>query len=74
LLRLILLFQLPSQQADYTAIQPLALLLKCILKQRSLSEVFNGGLGSWSLVNMIIAHIMVRVAFIGSSHQHARKL
>eukprot|EP00775_Hariotina_reticulata_P010877 gene10877-11031_t len=49
---------LQSLQADYAAIQPLTLLLKCILKQRSLSEVFNGGLGSWSLVNMIIAHLM----------------
>jgi DNA polymerase sigma len=42
-------------------VRPLTLLLKCILKQRGLSEVYMGGLGSWSLVNMVIAHLMVRI-------------
>jgi non-canonical poly(A) RNA polymerase PAPD5/7 len=41
-------------------VRPLTLLLKCILKQRGLSEVYMGGLGSWSLVNMVVAHLMVR--------------
>jgi hypothetical protein len=49
------------QQQDFSAVRPLTLLLKCILKQRGLSEVFTGGLGSWSLVNMVIAHLMVRM-------------
>jgi DNA polymerase sigma len=50
------------QQQDFSAVRPLTLLLKCMLKQRGLSEVYMGGLGSWSLVNMVIAHLMVRVA------------
>jgi hypothetical protein len=50
------------QQQDYGAVRPLTLLLRAMLKQRSLAEVFRGGLGSWSLVNMVIAHLMVSVA------------
>jgi DNA polymerase sigma len=50
------------QQQDFSAVQPLTLLLKCILKQQGLSEVYRGGLGSYSLVNMVIAHVMVRAA------------
>ncbi|KAF6265340.1 hypothetical protein COO60DRAFT_1040617 [Scenedesmus sp. NREL 46B-D3] len=49
---------LQSFQQDYTAVRPLTLLLKCILKQRGLSDVSTGGLGSWSLVNMVLAHLM----------------
>lgn len=49
------------QQQDFTAVRPLTLLLKCVLKQRGLSEVYMGGLGSWSLVNMVLAHLMVSV-------------
>lgn len=33
--------------------------LKSILKQAGLGEVAFGGLGSWSLANMAIAHLMV---------------
>lgn len=50
------------QQQVYTAVQPLTLLLKCLLKQRSLAEVYMGGLGSWSLANMVIAHLKVGAA------------
>ncbi|WIA10156.1 hypothetical protein OEZ85_010360 [Tetradesmus obliquus] len=49
---------LQSFQQDFTAVRPLTLLLKCVLKQRGLSEVYMGGLGSWSLVNMVLAHLM----------------
>lgn len=50
---------LPSQQSDYPALRPLILVLKAALKQRGLADVATGGLGSWSLANMVIAHIMV---------------
>jgi DNA polymerase sigma len=33
------------------------LLLKVLLKQAKLNEVFTGGLSSWSLVNMVVAHL-----------------
>jgi hypothetical protein len=36
------------------------LVLKSVLKQRGLGDVALGGLGSWSLANMVIAHLMVR--------------
>lgn len=41
-------------------LRPLVLVLKSILKQNSLGDVAFGGLGSWSLANMCIAHLMVR--------------
>jgi hypothetical protein len=51
---------LPLQLQDFRAVRQLMLLLKSCLKQLGLSEVYIGGLGAWSLVNMVIAHIMVR--------------
>ena len=49
-------------QADrFKVLRPLVMVLKCMLKQRSLHEVFHGGLGSWSLTNMAIAHLQVRL-------------
>jgi hypothetical protein len=47
------------QQQDYSALQPLVIVLKSILKQNGLGDVSSGGLGSWSLANMAIAHLMV---------------
>jgi hypothetical protein len=38
-------------------LRPLVLLLKVLLKQASLNEVFSGGLSSWSLINMVVAHL-----------------
>jgi DNA polymerase sigma len=47
-------------QCEYfKVLRPLVMVLKCMLKQRSLHEVFHGGLGSWSLTNMAIAHLQV---------------
>lgn len=47
------------QQQDFKVLRPLVLVLKSILKQNSLGDVSIGGLGSWSLANMVIAHLMV---------------
>jgi len=40
-------------------LRPLVLVLKSILKQSNLGDVSTGGLGSWSLANMAIAHLQV---------------
>lgn len=48
------------QQEDFAVLQPLVLALKSILKQNSLGDVATGGLGSWSLANMVIAHLQVQ--------------
>jgi DNA polymerase sigma len=47
------------QQQDFSALRPLVVVLKSILKQNGLGDVAFGGLGSWSLANMVIAHLMV---------------
>lgn len=39
------------------ALRPLALVLKAFLKQRGLNEAATGGLSSYSLCNMVLAHI-----------------
>lgn len=48
---------LQSWQQDYPVLRPLVLVLKSILKQSNLGDVSTGGLGSWSLANMAIAHL-----------------
>jgi DNA polymerase sigma len=51
----------PPQQEDFCVLRPLVLVLKSILKQNGLGDVSMGGLGSWSLANMIIANLMVSI-------------
>eukprot|EP00245_Coleochaete_scutata_P000182 TRINITY_DN10194_c0_g1_i1.p1 TRINITY_DN10194_c0_g1~~TRINITY_DN10194_c0_g1_i1.p1 ORF type:complete len:1253 (-),score=288.15 TRINITY_DN10194_c0_g1_i1:490-4248(-) len=41
----------------FPALRPLCLVLKCFLGQRSLNEVFKGGIGSYCLLIMICAHL-----------------
>lgn len=43
--------------ADFPALRPLLFVLKCFLKQRSLNEVFSGGLGSYSVLLMVVSHL-----------------
>eukprot|EP00798_Chlamydomonas_sp_ICE-L_P023080 gene23080-30272_t len=38
-------------------LRPLCLVLKALLKESDLNEVFTGGLSSYTLVNMVIAHL-----------------
>jgi hypothetical protein len=53
------------QQEDFCVLRPLVLVLKSILYQNGLGDVSTGGLGSWSLANMIIANLMVsRLPFV----------
>lgn len=46
-----------QQQAAEPALRPLVLLLKAWLRYAGLAEVYSGGLGSFSLTNMVIAHL-----------------
>ncbi|GIL59507.1 hypothetical protein Vafri_14274 [Volvox africanus] len=39
-------------------LRPLCLVVKALLKETGLNEVFTGGLSSYCLVNMMIAHLM----------------
>ncbi|GMH38318.1 hypothetical protein BSKO_06202 [Bryopsis sp. KO-2023] len=41
------------------AIRPLVLVLKAILKQAGLNEVFTGGISSYVLFNLVVAHLML---------------
>ena len=40
-------------------LRPLALAVKAFLRERGLNEVFTGGLSSYSVVNMVLAHLLV---------------
>ncbi|XP_078431513.1 nucleotidyltransferase family protein [Wolffia australiana] len=40
-------------------LKPLCLILKVFLKQRELNEVFSGGVGSYALTAMLIAHLQI---------------
>jgi len=39
---------------------PLTLVLKTLLRARGLNDVSTGGLGGWTLINLVIAHVLVR--------------
>lgn len=39
------------------SLRPLCLVVKALLKERGLNEVFTGGLSSYMLVNMVLAHL-----------------
>ena len=38
-------------------LRPIVLFLKCLLREANLSEVFTGGLGSYALINMVMARL-----------------
>ena len=42
---------------EFPEAKPLTILLKAFLKARRLTDVSQGGLGGYSLVNMVIAHL-----------------
>jgi predicted nucleotidyltransferase len=44
---------------DYPALRPLLMVLKCFLQQRSLNEVFSGGLGSYSVLLLVVSHLQM---------------
>lgn len=45
--------------ADYPALRPLLMVLKSFLQQRSLNEVFSGGLGSYSILLLVVSHLQM---------------
>jgi non-canonical poly(A) RNA polymerase PAPD5/7 len=50
--------ELCLQIAAYPPLAPLVLVLKVYLRSCGLNEVANGGISSFSLTNMVLAHIM----------------
>eukprot|EP00798_Chlamydomonas_sp_ICE-L_P005147 gene5147-34957_t len=46
-----------QQSQAYPSMRPLVLVLKAFLKSQGLNDVANGGLSSYSLCNMVIAHL-----------------
>jgi DNA polymerase sigma len=46
------------QASAYPPLTPLVLVLKVYLRSCGLGEVMNGGLSSFSLTNMALAHLM----------------
>lgn len=47
----------PSDFSFFTKAKPLMILIKYILKQKQLNEVYTGGIGSYSLFLMIISFL-----------------
>lgn len=45
--------------ARLPALRPLALIFKAFLSQRDMNEVYNGGLGSYSVVCMVLSFLQV---------------
>ncbi len=46
-------------------LRPLVLVLKAFLKEACLNEVFTGGLSSYALVLLVLAHLQAEVCFCG---------
>lgn len=46
------------QVSAYPPLAPLTLVLKVLLRSCGLNEVANGGLSSFSITNMVLAHIL----------------
>ena len=57
--------------ARFPALKPLCLVLKIFLQQRELNEVYTGGIGSYGLLIMIIAHIQTSALYpAGAGREH----
>lgn len=48
---------------EFEALRPMILVVKSFLSQRSMNEVFTGGLGSYSIVCIIVSFLQVRFGF-----------
>lgn len=44
---------------QYPALRPLLLVVKCILHQRGLNDVYTGGLGSYAILLMLVSHLQM---------------
>ncbi|KAK3256366.1 hypothetical protein CYMTET_34497, partial [Cymbomonas tetramitiformis] len=45
--------------SKYRPLQPISLILKFFLKQKNLNEVYQGGIGSYLLLNCIVGHLQM---------------
>lgn len=45
---------------EIPALRPLAMVIKAFLRQRNMNEVYNGGLGSYSTVCLLVSFLQVR--------------
>ena len=43
---------------EWPALRPLVLVLKALLKDAALNDVSTGGLSSFTLANMVLAHLL----------------
>jgi len=43
---------------EMAPLRPIVLFIKCVLREANLSEVFTGGLGSYALINLVMARLM----------------
>ena len=46
------------QVREWPALRPLVLVLKALLKDAHLNDVSTGGLSSFTLANMVLAHLL----------------
>lgn len=52
---------------SFPALRPLLLVVKCFLQQRDLNEVYSGGLGSYTVLLLVVSHLqMLRYNFPNS--------
>lgn len=50
-----------SSEVDHGAARSLVLLVKAFLNQRGMNEVFTGGLGSYSIICLVVSFLQVSV-------------
>lgn len=60
-----------TKMREYPEAKPLTILLKAFLKARRLTDVSQGGLGGYSLVNMVIAHLQEEKKVPTTPNAHA---
>ena len=51
----------PVQLVDYGVARSLVMLVKAFLNQRGMNEVFTGGLGSYSIICLVVSFLQVRL-------------
>ena len=50
----------PAELVDYGVARSLVMLVKAFLNQRGMNEVFTGGLGSYSIICLVVSFLQVR--------------
>jgi DNA polymerase sigma len=65
--------QLADLLSQYPEAKPLVIIIKYLLRMRGLHEVFSGGLGSYSIVMMVLAHLQHVHANFTYHYDHKQK-